>query len=79
MVIGGMHIHIAILLFGFDQWFLERDILGHACMVENHSIILSFFLIDCLVTYISFFWWIFINIWLDVFKNTTSLSNIYIT
>ncbi len=33
MVIGTMHIHIAILLFGFDEWFLEHNILGHVCMV----------------------------------------------
>ncbi|CAF4600296.1 unnamed protein product, partial [Rotaria sp. Silwood2] len=32
MVIAAMHIHIAILLFGFDQWFLEHNILGHACI-----------------------------------------------
>jgi hypothetical protein len=36
MVIGAMHIHIAILLFGLDQWFLEHNILGHACMVNNN-------------------------------------------
>ncbi len=36
MVIGAMHIHIAILLFGLDQWFLERNILGHACMVKTN-------------------------------------------
>ncbi|CAF3315767.1 unnamed protein product [Rotaria sp. Silwood2] len=34
MVIGAMHIHIAILLFGFDQWFLEHNILGHACILR---------------------------------------------
>ncbi len=34
MVIGAMHIHIAILLFGLDEWFLEHGILGHACMVK---------------------------------------------
>lgn len=34
MVIGAMHIHIAILLFALDQWFLEHDLLGYACMVN---------------------------------------------
>ncbi|CAF1614382.1 unnamed protein product, partial [Rotaria sp. Silwood1] len=34
MVIGAMHIHIAIFLFGFDQWFLEHNILGHACILR---------------------------------------------
>lgn len=34
MVIGAMHIHIAILLFALDQWFLEHNLLGHACMVK---------------------------------------------
>lgn len=80
MVIGAMHIHIAILLFGLDQWFLERNIFGHACMVSNHWLLLLLLLIFIwLVTYISFFWWIFSDIWFDVFKNLTSLSNIYIS
>jgi len=35
MVIGAMHIHISILLFGLDEWFLDRNLLGHACMVNN--------------------------------------------
>ncbi|CAF1479487.1 unnamed protein product [Rotaria magnacalcarata] len=34
LIIGAMHIHIAILLFGFDQWFLEHNIPGHACIVR---------------------------------------------
>ena len=33
MVIGAMHIYISILLFVFDQCFLQYDLLGHACMV----------------------------------------------
>ncbi|CAF4591367.1 unnamed protein product [Rotaria socialis] len=34
LIIGAMHIHIAILLFGFDQWFLEHNIPEHACIVR---------------------------------------------
>jgi len=34
MVIGAIHIHVATLLIGLDQWFLKYNYLGHACMVN---------------------------------------------
>ncbi|CAF3671346.1 unnamed protein product [Rotaria sp. Silwood1] len=34
MVLGAMHIHISILLFGFDEWFLDRNLVGYACMLR---------------------------------------------
>ncbi|CAF3763691.1 unnamed protein product [Rotaria socialis] len=34
MVLGAMHIHISIILFGLDEWFLDRNLLGHACMLR---------------------------------------------
>ncbi|CAF1199983.1 unnamed protein product [Rotaria sordida] len=34
MVLGAMHIHISILLFGLDEWFLDHNLLGHACMLR---------------------------------------------
>ncbi|CAF2579887.1 unnamed protein product [Rotaria sp. Silwood2] len=34
MVLGAMHIHISILLFGLDEWFLDRNLLGYACMLR---------------------------------------------
>ncbi len=35
MVLGAMHIHISILLFDLDEWFLDRNFLGYACMVNS--------------------------------------------
>lgn len=35
MVVGAMHIHISILLFGLDEWCLEQNLLGHACLVKS--------------------------------------------
>ncbi len=42
MVMGAMHIHISILLFGLDEWFLDRNLLGHACMVNEIEIFFSY-------------------------------------
>lgn len=55
MVIGAMHIHIAILLFALDQWFLERHLLGYACMVRMNLTFCAFvMIIDCLISCASF-------------------------
>jgi hypothetical protein len=45
MVMGAMHIHISILLFGLDEWFLHRNLLGHACMVNKNRKIFILFLL----------------------------------
>ncbi|CAF1393101.1 unnamed protein product [Adineta steineri] len=34
MVLGAMHIHISILLFPLDEWFLYHRLLGYACMLR---------------------------------------------
>lgn len=37
MVVGAMHIHVSILLFGLDEWCLEQNLLGHACLVKLNA------------------------------------------
>ncbi|CAF0871402.1 unnamed protein product [Adineta ricciae] len=34
MILGAMHIHISILLYALDEWFLARHLLGHACILR---------------------------------------------
>ncbi|CAF0730297.1 unnamed protein product, partial [Didymodactylos carnosus] len=35
LVIGCIHIYLAILLLGIEQWFIERKLLGYACMFQT--------------------------------------------
>ncbi|CAF1242864.1 unnamed protein product, partial [Didymodactylos carnosus] len=35
LVIGCVHIYLAILLLGIEEWFMERKLLGYACMLRT--------------------------------------------
>ena len=82
MVIGAMHIHIAILLFAFERWFLHHDLLGHSCMVKFSSVrfesIDVFFSLSLLVTNFSFLGRFLFDVRLDVSQNFACLSNIHL-
>lgn len=81
MVLGAMHIYLSILLFGYDEWFFDRNLLGQACMVKLNLLKENIFLMNFgfTVTNISPSGWIFIDVWFDVFKNFTCLSYFYIS
>lgn len=82
MVIGAMHIHLAILLFAFERWLLQRGLLGHACMVWSASFPINEYeyVASChLVTHLSLLRRIFFDVRFDVFKNSSCLSNLYVT
>jgi hypothetical protein len=77
MVVGAMHIHLGILLFAFDHWFLDHDWFGQACMVSVVDHHLDTCSIVSLVAYLSFFGWFFVNFRIDVPQDIARLSYLY--
>lgn len=81
MVIGAMHIYIAILLFAFDQCFLQYNLLGHACMVIEflfRSLDRKYFsFLDNLVTNFLVLWWFLADVRFDVSQNSPCLSDLH--
>ena len=80
MALGAMHIHISILLYALDGWFLARHLLGHACIVSIQLVCFSAITVLLfLVTRFSIFWWILIIVRLNVSENPTCSSDIHVT
>jgi hypothetical protein len=79
MLIGTMHIHVSCLLFALDDWFLQHEVLGQACMVRVRWFREQHASLYVLVAYLVVLGRFFLSIWFDVAENVACPSYFYFT